>query len=294
MRILLDSRDLIDLTEHDRPVRPVELQEYLRNNNHTVVLTFTNVRELASPLANGADFLRIRRLLQSLEALSHTYIGEVSIPALEIQSGIDAFSVGGEYQPVDVYATRWDRTFAMPPGQQRSPAADWINLRLDEIVYFVLRISPHVFTPPTHYLPALRRLLEQDRELLRSGRAPARQHFINSIRKLAMSWNRRLPAGREDEFATWIYSNPSRCPGLRLQHETYRALMANYGDVPETADFSDLTHVCGIPYVEAATLDNRMRHYAGVAARKLVRMGSAINFRDRMFTNLAAIMQIQP
>ena len=171
---------------------------------------------------------------------------------------------------------------------------DWINLRLDEIVYFVLRISPHVFTPPTHYLPALRRLLEQDRELLRSGRAPARQHFINSIRKLAMSWNRRLPAGREDEFATWIYSNPSRCPGLRLQHETYRALMANYGDVLETADFSDLAHVCAIPYVEAATLDNRMRHYAGVAARKLVRMGSAINFRDRMFTNLAAIMQIQP
>ena len=43
MRILLDSRDLIDLIEHARPVALDRMNTFLRDNNHEFVLTFTNI-----------------------------------------------------------------------------------------------------------------------------------------------------------------------------------------------------------------------------------------------------------
>jgi len=43
MRILLDSRDLIDLIEPARPVALDRMNTFLRDNNHEFVLTFTNI-----------------------------------------------------------------------------------------------------------------------------------------------------------------------------------------------------------------------------------------------------------
>lgn len=294
MRILLDSRDLIELTEHSNPVTADHLNAYLRAGQHQTILTFTNVRELASPLARSADFMRIRGLLQALENLPHTYLREVTVVAFEIQAAIDAFNNGLEYRSPSMYVRRWDHTLAMLPGQQRSATDNWINLRLDEIIYYIFRISPHVFAPPEHHLAALQRLLQQDRDLLRAGQVPARKHFITSVKRHSERWGLRLPFGREDEFAQWIHANPNRCPGFRLNHETYRALMANYTDVPETADFSDLAQISAIPYVEAATLDNRMRHYVSSASRKLVKLGATQNYANRIYENLAMIMQRHP
>src|SRR5712692_9525345 len=116
MRILLDARDLIDLAEHDRPLAVDNLRPYLHAGDHQIVLSYTNVRELAAPLAAGHDFLRIRPLLQSLEELAHTYIREVPIVAFEIESALHAYNSGTEYQGCSVYANRWDDTFT-PPGQ---------------------------------------------------------------------------------------------------------------------------------------------------------------------------------
>lgn len=135
MRILPDTRDLINLTERGLPIAADVFGEYLRTRNHQIVLSFTNIRELAGPLATGADFLRIRRLLQALEAMPHTYINEVPIVGAEIQSAVQAFSSGTEYQAVSTYVTRWDRTLMMPPGQTRSEFGNLVGLRLDDIVY---------------------------------------------------------------------------------------------------------------------------------------------------------------
>ena len=94
MNILLDTHDLINLTERGQPITADEFREYLRNGNHQAVLTFNNIRELAGPLAVGdRDFLRIRRYLQSLEAMPHTYLGEVKVVGIEIQSAVEAFTV---------------------------------------------------------------------------------------------------------------------------------------------------------------------------------------------------------
>jgi hypothetical protein len=294
MRILLDSRDLINLVEHGCPTTTEVFDSYLRFGNHQSVLSFTNVRELSSPLAAGVPFLHLRPLLQSLEAMPHVYLKEVTIVGREIQAAVDAFNSGTEYQSLSPYVARWDDTLVAFPGQRRQAGEDWVNFRLDEIVYLINRARPDVFAPPEHHLPALKAQLESDREALRSGKAPARQHFMRSVKKHAATHRINLPNGREDEFAAWVYANPDRCPGLRLNHEVYRALMANHGDTPETADFSDLAHVCAIPYVDVATLDRRMRHYCGSAARKMLRLGAAENYMARVNQDLASIMQRYP
>ncbi len=294
MRILLDSRDLIDLAEHGRPTTIREFETYLRQGNHENVLSFTNIRELAGPLAAGGEFLQIRPILQELERVPHTYIREITIVGEEIRSAVNSFENGAEYQSAEVYTDRWDRTLMPVPGQQESPADNWVNLRLDEIVYYIYLGRQEVFAPPQRHLSRWQALLVEDRARLRAGEAPSRQHFINALKRHANSHHVDLPNGREDQFAEWVYENPDRCPGLRLHHETYRAVMANVTDTPEAADFSDLAHVFAVPYVQAATLDRRMRHYCRVASRELVRLGCASNYSDRIHQDLGSVMQRMP
>lgn len=207
MQILLDSRDLIDLAEHSRPVTVNDFDIYLRKTGHQNVLSMTNVRELASPLSSGTEFLEIRPLLQSLERIPHTYIKEVTIVACEIQAAVQAFESGSEYQDCCVYVTRWDHTLVTPPGQQ--PATEnWVNFRLDEIIYHIHRVMPRLFAPPNEYLATLHQLFQQDRDALRALRAPAQEHFICSIKRHAASHGVQLPAGREDNVARWVYQKP--------------------------------------------------------------------------------------
>jgi hypothetical protein len=294
MRILFDSRDLINVVEHARPITVTGLENYLRSRNHTNVLTLTNVRELASPISSGIEFMTIRPLLQALEQLPTTYLAEAKIPGVEIQAAVNAFNAGREYEAPSVYVRRWDYTLLLPPGQRTSATDDWVGLRLDEIIYYIKRSRIDVFAPPSHHLDALRAQLQNDRQSLRLGQAPAREHFSRAFRRHAATHGVILPAGREDELIEWTYSNPDRCPGLRLNHETYRALMANYQDVPETGDFSDLAHVSAVPYVEATTLDRRMRNYCSIAARKMTRLGSTHNYADRLHHDVSALMQHYP
>jgi hypothetical protein len=103
-----------------------------------------------------------------------------------------------------------------------------------------------------------------------------------------------LPQDREDEFAEWVYKRPGRCPGLRLGHEVFRAFTANYADAPEVGDFSDFAQVFAVPYVDVATLDNRMRHYCGIASRRVVRMGGPHDYSGRICQDLADVLEKHP
>ena len=88
-----------------------------------------------------------------------------------------------------------------------------------------------------------------------------------------------------------MYENPDRCPGLRINHETYRALMANYGDIPTGFRFSDLAHVMVDPYVDAATFDHRCGTMLTSQPKKMVRFGARTDLRQRLHPNLAAIIE---
>src|ERR1700755_663569 len=108
MRVLPDTRDLIALVEHGQPINAEAFTEYLQNQNHRIVLSFTNVKELSGPLAVDGGFLRGRRFLQSLEAMPHLYMQEPTIPKNEIQSAVESFLAGKEYENISPYVTRWD------------------------------------------------------------------------------------------------------------------------------------------------------------------------------------------
>jgi hypothetical protein len=295
MQLLPDTRDLINLTERGQPISADAFRQYLLNGNHQAVLTFNNIRELAGPLAaRDADFLRIRRLLQSVEALPHRYLGEVALPGLELQAAVEAFATGTEYQDIDPFVTRWDHTINARPGQLNPEYRRLVGLRLDEVVFDVFRFQPRVFQPPHEWVAPVVERLGQDREALKAGHAPPREHFRRIVRAYAASHRVNLPNGREDEFARWIYINPRCCPGLRLNHEVYRQMMMNLDDQFEVGDFVDLNLIFAVPYVDAATLDNRMREYCSRAAKRLLRYGLTVDYRQRLYRNLAAIMERNP
>jgi hypothetical protein len=294
MRILLDTRDLINVVDRNAPISLADFEAYLQAGNHQLVLSNTSVREFAGPLARGGEFLRLRPLLQSLERLPHTYIKEITVVAEELGTAVTSFIAGVEPAVLSPYTDRWDRTMVPLPDGRRGTAEMLVGFRLDEIVHAIYRINPQLFAPPEHYLAALRALLEADRDLLRKGQAPAREHFVRSIKKHAQSHRVLLPAGREDEFAEWLYKNPNRCPGLRLSHEMFRAITSNYGDQPQVGDFGDLGQIFAIPYVDAATLDNRIRDYLRTASRKVIRMGGSHSFGDRVFRDLAEVIARYP
>ena len=294
MRILLDTRDLINVVDRNAPISLAEFEAYLQTGNHLLVLSNTSVREFAGPLAKGGDFLRLRPLLQSLERLPHTYIKEITIVAEELRAAVASFLAGVEPAVLSPFTDRWDRTMVPLPDGRQGTAEMLVGLRLDEIVHAIYRVDPRLFASPGRYLPALRALLGADRDLLRKGQAPAREHFARSVVKHAQSHRVPLPVGREDEFAEWLYRNPNRCPGLRLSHEMFRAVTSNYGDRPQVGDFGDLGQVFAIPYIDAGALDNRIRDYLRTASRKIIRMGGLHNFGDRACRDLAEVMAKYP
>jgi hypothetical protein len=291
MRVLLDSRDLINVLEGRSPVSVADLESYLCSGNHEIVLCFSNVRELVSPLVDGASYLDIRPLLQVLERLPHTYMKEVGIVGIELQAAFDAFNAGTEFVNPSPYVNRWDQVLSPLPGNQR-PATDFlVNVSLDNLVFWTYIGNPPVFAPPRHHLPQLRAIMEADRKLLRSGKLPAKQHFMKSVKNHAATHRVTLPVGREDEFALWIYANPNRCPGFRLNHEIFRSLTGNYQDVPEASDFTDLALTFALPYVDSATLDRRIRDYCQRACRKLSKLNVAHNYRERVYNDVSDLLQ---
>jgi hypothetical protein len=284
---LADSRDLIELVERNQPVTHAELNRFFRGHEHELALSFTNVRELASRLAVQADFLRVRPWLQSLEQMPVVYIQEILIPRHEIENALDAFNSGNAYANPNPFVRRWDETLVPLPDGQRSEMERLVNVRLDDIVYWIFQSQPAIFGPPERFLGILRRQFEEDRRALQAGQAQVEEHFYRAILKHATTHNLQLPAARERQFAEWIYHSPERCAGLQFGHEVYRAMMENVNDVPETADFSDLAHVYAIPYVQSATLDRRMRHYCRIASARILARGGIVNYRDRVYDNLA-------
>jgi hypothetical protein len=291
MRLLLDSRDLINVLERRSPISLNDLDSYLLAGGHELILCFSNIRELASPLASGRSYLEIRPHLQALEQLPHTYMKEVGIVGIELQAAADAFNAGIEFVNPSPYVDRWDRTLSPLPGNRR-PIHDYlVGISLDNLVFAIFSTNRSIFEPLREKLAQFQRIIEADRALLRAGRLPAKQHFIDSVKKHAATHRVTLPKEREDEFATWIYQSPDRCPGLRLNHEIYRSLMGNYQDVPEASDFTDLAFTFALPYVEAATLDRRIRDYCQRANRKLGRLGVAIDYRSRVYDDVADLVR---
>jgi hypothetical protein len=290
VNLLIDSRDLIELLERNKPAPVGTVEAFLRSRDVELILSLTNIRELVSTLALNGDFMRVRPWLQSLERIPHLYIREVSIAADELRSAVDAFKAGTTFKGPMVFVKRWDETLSSLPDGRKSAVEFLVNQRLDDLIYSVYRGQPAAFAAPAAHVDTLRRLFDNKRKALKAGSAQRKEDFIRSVENKAATNRIDLPAGHQHEFAQWIYESPDRCPGHQLGYEVYRAFMENTADVPETSDFSDLAHICALPYVESATLDRRMRHYTRVASERLLARGGLVNYSERIYENLATFI----
>lgn len=289
MKILLDSKDLIDIVEHDRPVKLEDFCSYLYDHDSSLVLTFNNVRELAAPLAQGIDALHVRYLLQKLETLPISYLADVTIPTEEVKEAVRGFNSTTEYKPINPWVSRWDETMPGP----KPAAGKMLILRLDEIVLDIAREDASVFSGYSFYEKALRQQFENDRTISRSARVPE-QNFPKAVGRLIEHYGIEKPNMPMDDFAAWIYKDARRCPGFRLGYEVFHELLKNVGDKPEASDIPDISHINAIPYVDVATVDRRMHGYCSQVSRKLQKVQSTIDYADRIFPGLNALLPAKP
>jgi hypothetical protein len=290
MRILLDSRDLIEVAEHQNRVTTQAFNTFLRDNNHELVLCASTVREISSPLVHGASFIdTIRPILQAIETLPIRYLREVDIFGIEIQAATNAFENDSAYEPPTPYVRTYPDTLAVPGLADGLPI---VGLRLDDIIYemYRSRYRDRIFGARDQHLAAYRQLMIQERELHRNGQYRARFHFANVLPRNAAAHNARLPANRED-FTNYVYGHANRCPGFRLNHEVFRSIARNLSDNPEAGDFVDFALISAIPYVDAVTLDRRMRTYVEQASRKMLKVNAAVNYRDRVYEDVSDLMR---
>jgi len=87
-----------------------------------------------------------------------------------------------------------------------------------------------------------------------------------------------------DDLSSWIYENPNRCPAIRLGYEVFHKLLRNITDGGEESDIPDFVHVDCIPYVDAITLDNRMRGYVEQSDQSL-----GTQYSNKVYRNVGDI-----
>jgi hypothetical protein len=290
MRILLDSRDLIEIAEHQNRVTTQAFNSFLRDNNHELVLCASTVREISSPLARGASFIdKIRPILQAIETLPIRYLKEVDLMGVEIRAAVNAFENDSAYEPPTPYVRTYPDTLAGPGLDGGLPI---IGLRLDDIIFEMYRgpFREQIFGTRDQQLATYRQVMIQERELLQNGKYKARTHFANVLPRRAATHHARLPANTAD-FIDYVYLDANRCPGFRLYHEVFRSLAKNLNDNPGAGDFVDLALISTIPYVDAVTLDRRMRTYVEQASRKMLKVNAAVNYRDRVYEDVSELMR---
>jgi hypothetical protein len=291
MRILLDAKDLIELVEHDQPITLSQFSKYLHKHKAYLVLSFANVSEFVAPLARGADFLTMRGHLQRLEGLPVHYIREPPIPIEEIRAALSAFESDTPIKQVNPYVRRWDETFNYPG---TSAAEIFVNFRLDDIVFTLWRSRPDIFVRPRQEVARLRRMFEDDRKLPDKIRKDLRRAFCNTIENHLRTWSAPQPGVGFSAFCKWVYSDPTRCPGLRLNHRTFHEMLSNLKDTPRHSDIPDFGYIYAVPYVDICTLDRRVLHYCKEASKKLRKVSRAIDYAERIFPNLEAIVAHTP
>jgi len=214
--------------------------------------------------------------LNRLESMPHLYVAEVKIPALELTEGIRSFSECREYSNIDPYVDRFDEVVSP---FDRPATHDYINYGLAHTVFELWQEDPSLFEPYTTESRRLEALRESDR-----NRSDYRQHdrnFSNCIARNLNLYCIEFPQESINDLASWIWEQPSRCPALRLGYEVFHKITRNLTDGGENSDIPDFTHIDNIPYVDAITLDRRMRGYV-----QQVDLSIVTNYSQKVFNDI--------
>jgi hypothetical protein len=256
-----------------------------------LVLTFTNVLEFVVPLLGNGDFLHFRPLLQRLERMPILFLRDAHIPMQELKHATHAFLSDSEYSEANPYVRRWEES-AQLPGV--SVCQDLLGLRIDEAVWMIWKTNPQAIKGPGKDIETLRSIMAKDRRLVQSDRVRAVENFPNAIRRSLERSNLYgfdFPLDRTEELANWIYSDPRRCPGMRLHYELYHQKLSNTLDLAKAGDLSDHSLASCLPYVDVISVDKRTAHYLKPICTQLERKIPEMAYLPRVYTGLQAIVQ---
>jgi hypothetical protein len=286
IRILLDASSLID-AERGKSVPFHELGRVLREHNAQLVLTRTNVLEFSASAAKTGDFLAIRHQLQQIEALPVTYLREGGITPSELKEAIAAFNEKREFVPVNPYVQRWDETLVL---EGPSPAQMLVNQRLDDLV-FMLWKQGALSLAERRWGNLLKRQFGEDRGLPAKVRKDIKSNFPKALRRHLAQYSIAFPEEKVDSLADWVYYNPARCPGHRVAYDIRHELMNNLREAITENDISDIAQAEALPYVDAITMDRNTADLCRRVVKRLKAKNSAINYQERVFTNLAELVE---
>lgn len=279
MQIYLDSRDYIVLVERRAPAETDMFERILRESGNELVFSLHNIMECCAPLLQAGDQTNVMSTLNRLEGMPHTYIAEAKIPAMELEEATSAFLSNREYNSIDPFVSRFDHVVA-PFGEPAT--ADYLYYGLAHTVYELWNEDPGLFNGYPQQAERLRKILQADRT--RKDHKRHEKNFPSSVARNLRLYNITFPPGKVDDLSAWIYENPNRCPAIRLGYEVFHKLLKNLTDGGEKSDIPDFAHIDCIPYVDAITLDSRMRGYVAQSDQSL-----GTSYSKKVYRNIAEI-----
>ena len=256
MRIYLDSRDHIVLIERFSVEETNTFEAAIRGGSHELVFSMHNIMECCAPLNQSTNQNSVMKILNRLESMPHVYIAEARIPALELMEGTRAFSEGREYGVVNPFVNRFDEVVSP---FNRPATHDYIEYGLANTIFELWQEDPSLFQPYTAESRRLETIRNHDRS--RSDYRRHNRNFSNTVARDLKLYNIAFPQGAVNDLAAWIWASSNRCPSLRLGYEVFHKIVRNVTDSGEDSDIPDFAHVDCVPYVDAITLDKRMRGY---------------------------------
>jgi hypothetical protein len=277
-KLYLDSRDLINVLSRNDPVTPDELRQLLTNQDVVLVYSFSNVIET---VAYG-NLYESRRRLDLLDSMPKIFI--MSLPPLirtEFAEVQRVMGTNAPYQKIAAFRDQWLQTL------EHHPVPYMVGRTMVDEAMLMLFEQPRLGRNTQRNLDRFREQIGFDR-LSTPAERRKWTWFVGSVHQIIVSCGWRMGNYRSlERLARCIYDDGSIVPGWRLSHFVYAAFCDNVNDHGECGDPPDYSHVTAAPYVDAMTLDNRMRGYYRSAIAKLQERYPNVNYyRHRAFRNL--------
>jgi hypothetical protein len=277
MLIYLDSRDLIDLCQGSACIEISDFGNWLLSRSHRVVLSMQTLIELSDQLRIG-NLLEVRKDLNRLENLPHTFVNEARICDLEMREAISAFEEGREYRfnatapfgsRIDQVADQHGEPQRVLEGRVLVPTSMIVNYGIAEGIIYLWRSDPHIFDVQRRRQADWQRMMEADRALV--SPPSLEENFVKKMAGDLYTHQISFPIARVGELARWVYESPNRCPGIRLQYEAQHQFRRDRTSRTSASDIIDLIRTPAVPYVDFFITDKRMMGYCRQAAKAIQR-----------------------
>ncbi|MBI2818875.1 MAG: hypothetical protein HYX73_02760 [Acidobacteria bacterium] len=291
MRLLLSADDLIALYERSEPITPEQFKAWLQSRDGCLVLTGTSVVETSVALLEAGKASELRGLVQTVTAVPVCYLKEIAIFVEELGGALIAFGRGKEPLTVDPYVAKWSDTLGISLGKS------YVSQGIAEIVTHLWRTAPEALRHFHRYQEILAEELASEPSALAANAAPrdfALQQFERYTERQLKLHGFALPQAGISVFASWVYSNPLRCPGLRLAFELNQEVVKHANKEPAETGLRGLGHIHAIPYVDGITLQRPLFEHCQSVSRSLQRVDPTMDYGDRTFANLRSVLDQWP